>query len=242
MTDTRDSIFLLPPVRIGPYTVEIHPGDRSLFKNPRLRTEGMIAEGPIHVDSTWEERELIRWYVRQMVRTIHYRSGLNAKCDEEAFTHSLATGMVEIAANSPVFWVEFNDLLCRHLETTEHDWGAHAGGAKTSLRPQHVSMDKHVYRIVSVKSNAFWGWCNFTDHRIELNETLVPGTQMCVVSLHECTHLFQHALGIADLKKDRQFEKKQADGFMKFIQQNPQFWAWWLSTLAQERNTKRESE
>ncbi len=234
-----DTVFDLPPYRVGPYTIAAHAATAKQLgaRQRRLMKADAMADSILISEDASPEMQF-ELYVRWLVRSVHYRSGLNESCNEEAFTHSLATGLVEIAQNNPEFWAQFNHLLGQRLGQQHRGWGLRAAGmGGAPVVPKRIVVATGAYTFTQVPDTAgYWAWCNFETQEIELSVSLA-GVNLCVIVLHEILHAIHHAVGIDDKTMVHPFIRAQAAGLIRFWRENPRFWSWWLYTLANARGT-----
>ncbi len=226
-------IFALPSFRVGPYVTQIVPGEPHEFKRRGAQLQYVHGHEPARIAAWVPPGRQLELLVRLIVSLIHYRSGINNKSNEESLTHSVATGLAELAQNSPEFWVQFNAMMGDHFG--RRGWGLRAAGqGATPVQPARVVAGDEAFRFVRIKETAtYWAWCNFNERRIEIVETL-RGANLCVIVMHECLHLIHWAAGIDKVKVagTREFMRKQPAALLRFWRDNPRFWAWWLHTLA----------
>ncbi len=230
-------VFLLPAYTVGPYTLKVTPIPRHAFSDKRRIVEHDWNLCAVHIAEDLNSRRATECLFRSLVTAIHYRSGLNDRSNEESFTHSLATGLVELAQNNPAFWRAFNE----HLEqeyAPGAGWGRLAAGdrAVVAIRPTSIVYDGQPCSVSWIPDaewtdpNAY-GFYWLKQHRIDLNADLT-GNNLALVTLHEVLHFLHERLGLKDSTKERDFKRGQAALLPRFIQQNPQFWAWWVQTVA----------
>lgn len=233
------SVFDLPPYRVGPYVVRVVPGGAAAIehKTRHARFVYGTSEPSVIREGLPAEKQL-ELFIRLMLQTIHYRSGLNPKSDEESFTHSAATGIVEIAHNSPEFWAQFNQHLGDRLGQGRRGWALRAMGLGVEpVQPKRVVFPDEVFTFAQIPDSAtYWAWCDFTNRRIELSSSLA-GVNLCTILLHECLHAVHWCNGADRLASVRKrsvdpFIRAQASGLLHFWRDNPRFWSWWLYTLA----------
>lgn len=231
-------VFALPPYCVGPYTLRITPTAREAFSDRRLIVEHDWNKGQARIARHLGTRRALECVFRSLVTAIHYRSGLNDRSNEESYTHSLATGLVELAQNNPVFWRELNELLER-----EYVPGAQFALASDGVPPQgarrppsELVYDGHRCELNWVP-DALWrdpnayGFYWLKRNKIDINAGL-QGNNLALVVLHEVLHFLHEKLGLRDNTKELLFKRTQAAALPRFIQQNPQFWCWWLGAVS----------
>ncbi len=234
----NNPVFDLPAYTVGPYTLKVTPLPRARFADRRRVIEHDWDLHQTRIADHLNTRRALECLLRSLVTAIHYRSGLNDRCDEEAYTHSLATGLVELAQNNPEFWFELNTLLEQEY-CPGADWGRIAGGAPTPGTPPPTLLryDEHECRLNWLTSEQWkgdhaYGYYWVRRNRIDLRDNL-RGNNLALVSLHEIIHFLHEKLGLRDSSTEMQFKRTQAAMLPRFIQQNPQVWAWWLHAVAQ---------
>jgi hypothetical protein len=232
-------VFDLPEFRVGPYALKVVAAPRSEFEDKRRVMEHDWNRGVLRIGDWLSTRRALECVTLSMVTAIHYRSGLNDKSDEESYTHSLATGLVEMAHNNSHFWGEFQQLL-------EDDYKPGAGFGRTAAGdapsqalqlPSRIVMDHRTCKIEWLPLSKWnnpnvYGWYFLKTGPIKLRLDLV-GTNLALVSLHEVLHFLHETLGLNDRTKEKEFKRTQAYMLLRFIQQNPGFWNWWLHLAAQ---------
>lgn len=227
-------VFDLSEFRVGPYVLKVVATPRSEFEDKRRSYEHDWTSGVLKIGDWLGTRRALECVMRSMVTAIHYRSGLNDKSDEESYTHSLATGLVEVAHNNSQFWGEFQQLLEDEYKPGA-GWGRTAAGdaAPTALvAPARIVMEHRACRIEWIPMSKWanpnvYGWYFLKTGPIKLRGDLF-GTNLALVSLHEVLHFLHESLGLGDRTKEVEFKRTQAYMLLRFIQQNPRFWNWWL--------------
>jgi hypothetical protein len=237
MTST---VFDLPPYRVGPYTLQAFPATKDMFSDKRRVIEHDWTAGVAYIKQDLPHRKTLECLTRSIVSAIHYRSGLDDRSSEESFTHSLATGLVELARNNPEFWAQFNKLLEDEYRPRA-GWGRTAAGNPVSQAltdPKVIIFEGHTCKIHWIpgqkwKTPNAYGWYMYADMHIELNGAMY-GVNRALVTLHEVFHFLHHCLGLKDRTKEKEFKRTQSLMLLRFIQQNPKFWAWWLHAVNPE--------
>ena len=86
---------------LGPYAlaVEFH-APRALLDRRRLACVN-LAESRIELRQDLDGLPLARAFLDCIIRLVHFSKGCQEGCVEEAYTHSLATGLVEFAQRNP---------------------------------------------------------------------------------------------------------------------------------------------
>lgn len=236
----RHAVNHLPPFKVGPYALQVRARSRALFSDKRLHREIDWNAGIAYIQEGLSQEASIRALLRIVVAAIHYRSGLNDTCDEEAFTHSLASGLVELADSSPRFWFELHQLLDDHFQHPDL-WAEAAGEPPVTSAPAQcpavLRMGSHRCPIRWVPAHLWadrfaYGLYTPEEHLIELPQSLRGGNRPLVI-LHETTHFLHDVLGLTDSHDEQTFKRLQADGLLRFWKQNPEFWRWWLVQLSE---------
>jgi hypothetical protein len=238
-------IFALPAYRVGPYTMKTTPKERGEFNDKRRILEHDWTGGRTFIASDLSQRKAMECLVRSLVTTIHYRSGLNDKSDEESFTHSLATGLVELALNNPEFWTAFQQLLEAEYKPGA-GWGRTAAGSPVLAArsaPSRIVMDHRSCTINWVPAAEWpdehaYGFYYIKQGRIDICDDLY-GTNQALVVLHEVFHFLHECIGLKDSTKEVPFKRCQALMLLRFVQQNPKFWAWWLNAVKPRKQELR---
>lgn len=209
-----------------------------IAKDVRRRAANDWDNHVVLIDQALSPERQLAWFMRHLVQAIHYRSGLNDTCDEEAFTHSLATGITELSQQR-LFWGEFNALLAQELQPRAQ-WGFVAAGCE---RPPVSAPKRIVCRALActfkplgaadVAANAVYAYydANPTPRRIELHPTM-RGPNFCLVVLHEVLHFIHEQWDLKTGAKERVFCRTQAMALLDFWRHNPKFWTWWLQQAA----------
>lgn len=232
--------FLPPvsPVRIGPYTLAVCPVPRALLPDRRRRSGTDYARGLVLLDETLEAGAALRHLFTRLVAAIHYRAGLDDKCSEEAFTHSLATGLVEVARGSPEFWCELHEMVDAVLGARTGFAPVAAGqvAAGRFAAPVRVVCGRRSARIVRIPARVAdreraYGFYTAREDLIEIADSL-EGAQLAVVVLHELLHFLHDCEGLTDKTPERGFIDAQARLLAAFLRHNPTAWRWLLATLA----------
>lgn len=239
----NNSVFELPAYTVGPYTMRITPVPRQRFSDKRRILEHDWTAGHTCMDEKLSPEQALGCLFRSLVTAIHYRSGLNDCCDEEAFTHSLATGVVELARNNPQFWGALHRIV-------ERQWGAPPlwsealEGRQMAVafaRPQEVVFRmQRRQRPCAIAWRApdqwrhpgYYAWYLLKQGVIEIDSRL-HGPNLALVALHEVLHFFHECLGLTSRSKAHQFKTAHAALLPALWRHNPHFWAWWLRTASE---------
>lgn len=233
----ESSIFLLPEFKIGPYRMQVRPAVFAPEKRDRVSYEW--DQHLLLIDADLPQERQLPWLMRSLVRAIHYRSGLIDVLDEEAYTHSLATGLVELSQQGH-FWAEFNALLAQELQPRAH-WGYIAAGCERPpvSAPKRIVCRKQVCTFTELSArdmaaNQVYAWYNWETKppRIELAPSM-KGANFCVIVLHETLHFLHHQWGLRKRSiTPAAFKRAQAMALLDFLRHNPKFWTWWLQQAA----------
>ena len=135
-----------------------------------------------------------------LVRLIHAAAGCQTGCIEEAFTQSLAAGLVSFAQQNPETWLWFNRLLATSVKPGARFEQVASGSSQRSFCvPKTVLVDHTVVRLKPLRHHtavrhSVDGYFSSTkdEHVVELYEHL-QGPQRAVVFVHEVTHAIHSA-------------------------------------------------
>lgn len=240
-------VFKLSDYRVGPYAMKFVAAPRAAFDDKRRNLEHDWTRGLVRIGDWVSERRAIECVMRSLVTAIHYRSGLNDKSNEESYTHSLATGLVELAHTNLQFWGELQQLLEDEYKPGA-GWGRMAAGdaaAAPRTRPTRLVMDARTCRIEWVPQEKWkhpnvYGWYLIKKGHIQLRGDLF-GTNLALVTLHEVLHFLHECVGLGDRTREVLFKRTQAYMLLRFIQQNPGFWNWWLHLACQRTDPLAEA-
>lgn len=236
-------VFELPEYTIGPYTMRIVPTPRHQFSDRRRIVEHDWTQGHVRMDCTLEPSRALECLFHSLVTCIHYRSGLNDHCDEEAFTHSLATGLVELARHNPRFMAQLHRILERQwrLPCVWSDVLEVRHAPPAFWRPQEVVFRMRRKRRTCVirwrpagqwRHPGYYAWYLLKQGVIEIDARL-HGPNLALVTLHEVAHFFHESLGLTSRSKERDFKAAHVAMLPALLRHNPHFWAWWLHTAAE---------
>lgn len=233
------SVFCMPPYRMGPYRMKAIAGDRSTFPNKSKRAHNDWNAGTVSLDRTLTEKQALYWFTKHLVTAIHYRSGLNDRSNEESFTHSLASGLVELAQQNDEFWPAFNAVLEQSLSPGARWSEVAVSGfdAEYARAPDFITYRGRTCTFSRIpvqraqRLNAY-GYYLLKQGHIQLSD-LLHGPNFALVVLHEVLHFLHECEGLKDSTKERPFIRGQARILLRFLRENPNFWGWWLSLNVQ---------
>lgn len=223
---------------IGPYRMAVQLVERSAMSKRRELVELDVNAGVIKLHASLAGARLAEHFFKALVRLIHYSKGCQDGCIEEAYTHSLATGLVEFAHRNPQAWTWFNLLLDQTGKGGTDFARVARGASRRGLTvPRRMQVGRWVLRTrplsteVATRQRVF-GYYDPETHTAELFEWL-QGSNLAVVAIHEFTHCIHHEAGLVDFDSRRRFVTAQAEGWMRFIRANPSAWRWLLGCMRQ---------
>jgi hypothetical protein len=223
-------------VVLGPYrlAVEFHPR-KALLDRRRLACVN-LAEGRIELRQDLDGLPLARAFLDCIIRLVHFSKGCQEGCVEEAYTHSLATGLVEFAQRNPRAWRWFNLLLARHLPAgAGYDRVVRGALARPPAMPGHLRVGRHRVRlrhISKTECGSAFGWYVFAEREALLYRGLA-GANLAIVALHEITHAVHHAHGLENGHRHHAFRRAQLRGWFGVMRRSPAAWRWlaWLMSF-----------
>ncbi len=235
----RDGVAAVLPfqLHIGPYRMAVEIVERSAMTRRRELVELDVNSGTVKMHSSLQGARFADHFFKALVRLIHYSKGCQDGCVEEAYTHSLATGLVEFAHRNPHAWVWFNLLLDHTSRSGGTDFARVANGVsrrRLSL-PRRMQVGDEILKIVPLSTEVatrrrVYGFYDPQTRTAELFEGL-QGSNLAVVAIHEVTHCIHYENGLESSGDRRRFVSVQAAGWMRFIRDNPTAWRWLLACM-----------
>lgn len=164
-----------------------------------------------------------RAFLHALVRLVHYAQAvLLHESTEEHLTHSLASGLSQLARRNPRLAWSLLRAINPHVRRSQRT-------------PQRLLMGTQGWtvRTMPVKTAArlrVFGQADLTRRCVELDPAL-SGTQLAVIFLHECIHGLHHEIGVTDQTSLRVAHSRQADALLQFFGNNPAASGWWFALL-----------
>lgn len=224
----------------GAYRLKVVIVSRRQFVRDKRRLSEVDLNGQvIRLDTSLASRPtlLAEYFLRACIRLIHHVNGLSDDSvqSEEAFTHSLANGLVSLAHRNPHAWLWLNALLSQHLPSpvrfqrvlvSDH---VHVRGMPKRLHfgPHVVTLHWWPKRLA--ERHQEWGYYDYANHSIHLSREL-HGPHLAVIVLHEIMHAI-HDHGSCETGNRDRFIRQQAVALTHFIRRNPEAWRWLLRLI-----------
>jgi len=218
-------------LELGPYSLRVCELPAELM--PVRRRHGCLdlTHGRILIREGLGPAAWRRAFVHALVRLVHYAQAvLLHESTEEHLTHSLASGLSQLARRNPVLTWALLRAINPHVRHSRR-------------LPQRlvVGTQSWTVRSLPVKTAArlrVFGQADLERRRIELDPAL-SGTQLAVIFLHECLHGLHHECGVTDQTSLRTAHSREADALTHFWASNPQAAGWWFGLL-QPRSDSRD--
>ena len=226
-------------VVVGPYRLLVLHAPREAMPCKRKLYHYDLAQGLVWLHESLEGRKLARYFFKVMALLVHKAAGCQDGCIEEAFTQSIAAGLVSFAHNNPDVWVWLNRLLGKSEKLgAEFARIASGGSHRQMLVPKTVLMGQHAIRIVRLKHETavrekIDGYCCATTKTVEVYEGL-QGPHRAIVVMHELTHAIHAFAKLKNRDTRERFVNAQVEGWMRFTEQNPHAWMWLLATIREQ--------
>ena len=96
---------------VGPFRLAVVHAHRSAMRPRRRLVDFELSQGMVWLHESLTGERLAFQFFNALVRLIHISAGCQTGCIEEAFTQSLAAGLVSFAQQNRDVWVWFNRLL-----------------------------------------------------------------------------------------------------------------------------------
>lgn len=226
---------------IGPFRVAVLRASRNVMRSRRRLMEYELSHGVVLLHESLSGERLAYQFFNAIVRLIHKAAGCQTGCIEEAFTQSLAAGLVSFAQQNHDVWIWFNRLLAASVKPGARFEHAASGAYQGSLCvPKRVLVDRHVVRLLPLshqaavrhKVDGYFSVIN-RKHLVELYECMY-GPQRSVVFVHEVTHAIHCASKLRVRDTRERFIAAQVTGWLRFVRHNPGAWTWLLATIREQ--------
>ena len=228
-------------ITVGPFRLAVLHAPREAMRVQRRLMEFELSQGIAWLHESLAGERLAQHFFKLVVRLIHASAGCQTGCIEEAFTQSLAAGLVAFAQHNPDVWVWFNRLLGESVRPGTAFERAAAGNRHRSYHlPRTVLAGGHLVRLqplphASAVRHQVDGYFTETtiDRTVRLYECL-HGPQRAVVFIHEVTHAIHSAAGLRDRDTRDRFVAAQVAGWLQFVKHNPSAWMWLVATIREQ--------
>ncbi len=216
-------IALSMPLEFGPYTLTVC--ELSEYDMPIRRRHACLdlTHGRVLIRAGLAPAQWRRAFLHALVRLVHYAQAvLLHESTEEHLTHSLASGLSQLARRNPRLSWALLRAINPHLRHRQR-------------APQRLTVGSQPWTVktMPVKTAArlrVFGQADLERRCIELDPAL-SGTQLAVIFLHESIHALHHEIGVTDQTSLRIAHSRQADSLLQFFASNPQAAGWWFGLL-----------
>jgi hypothetical protein len=217
------ALALAESLELGPYTLVVRELPAAQMPVRRRHACLDLTHGRILVREGLTPSQWLRAFVHALVRLVHYsQAALLHESTEEHLTHSLASGLSQLARRNPrLTWALLRAVSPHVRRSTRTPQRLVVGAAGWTVRTMPV---KTATRL------RVFGQADLERRRIELDPAL-SGTQLAVIFLHEAIHGLHHEAGVTDLTPLRTAHAREADALMQFFGGNPQAAGWWFALL-----------
>lgn len=223
MTAQLRLVALAEGLELGPYSLVVR--ELSAERMPVRRRHACLdlTEGRILLREGLGPAQWLRAFVHALVRLVHYsQAALLHDSTEEHLTHSLASGLSQLARRNPeLVWALLRAISPHVRRSVRVPQRLVVGSAGWSVRTLTV---KTATRL------RVFGQADLERRRIELDPAL-SGTQLAVIFLHEAIHGLHHEAGVTDQTPLRTAHAREADALLQFFGSNPQAAGWWFGLL-----------
>jgi len=210
-------------LELGPYSlrvVELDPDDM-----PKLRRHACLdlTHSRITLRRDLTPSQWMRAFVHTLVRVIHYsHATLIHASTEEHLTHSLASGLSQLARRNPQFTWALLRALNPHVR-------------RSDSAPVRIAVGAVSWRVTLLTHKAatrlrVFGQADLQRRRLELDPAL-SGTQLAVIFLHELLHGLHDAVGVVDHTPPHVAHARESIALSRFLAHNPQAAGWWFGLL-----------
>jgi hypothetical protein len=210
-------------IELGPYSIEVAEIAPEHMPVRRRHACLDLTHSRILLRTGLLPSQWLRAFIHAIVRLVHYsQAALLHDSTEEHLTHSLASGLSQLARRNPRLTWSLLRAINPHV--------------RRSLRvPQRLVVGKAGWtvRTMTVKTATrlrLFGQADLERRRVELDPAL-SGTQLGVIFLHEVIHGLHHEAGVTDHTPLKTCHSREADALLQFFGNNPQAAGWWFGLL-----------
>lgn len=236
-------------VRLGPYHFNVVRAARCAMTTPNLLSEFDANGQEIRLHSGLEGKKRVRHFLYQLVRAVHYTSGMDDNAKEEHFTHCTATGLMAFAVSNSKAWQWLNAEIQAHI-CPDIPLGRYAAGIAPAMplgfTPQvKVGRASYTFKRMSrrvAERLCVWGLTERGGgvRQVQLSEELL-GTHALVIFLHELFHTLHWENKLGDRSTEHEFRAGETDALLRFIRDNPQAWAWFVVHVTRMQPRRRQA-
>jgi hypothetical protein len=218
------TVALTGRLELGPYTLAVRELPAEQMPVRRRHACLDLTQGRVLVRQGLTPSQWLRAFTHALVRLVHYaQAALIHESTEEHLTHSLASGLSQLARRNPgLTWALLRAMGPNVRRSARTPQRLVVGGNGWTVRTMPV---KTATRL------RVFGQADLERRRIELDPAL-SGTQLAVIFLHEAIHGLHHEAGVTDQTPLRTAHAREADALLQFFGGNPQAAGWWFSLLA----------
>ena len=220
-------------VELGPYRLSVELRESARMLDRRRLSCVNIEENRIELRQDLRGMKLAEQFLACLIRLTHFSKGCQQGCVEEAYAHSLATGMVEFAQRNPAAWSWFNLLLSEHLPGDARYHRYLSGASPAPAMPSRILVAGRpvALRIISrTEAGSAFGWYDYNRREVQLYEGLT-GANLSIVALHEINHAVHHAYELETSDSHRNFQRWQLHGWLGIMRHDPDVWRWLIWTI-----------
>jgi len=229
MTAQLRELALAERFELGPYSLQVCELAANEMPVRRRHSYIDLTHGRILLRSGLAPGHWRRAFIHALVRLVHYSQAvLLHESTEEHLTHSLASGLSQLARRNPrLTWA-----LLRAINPNVRR------GRRMPVRLV-IGAAPWTVRTLTVKTATrlrLFGQADLERRRIELDPAL-SGTQLAVIFLHESVHGVHHEIGVTDQTPLRIAHSREADALLAFFATNPLAAGWWFGLLQPPPNS-----
>jgi hypothetical protein len=210
-------------IELGPYTISVDEVDPELMPVRRRHACLDLTHSRILLRSGLLPSQWLRAFIHALVRLVHYsQAALLHESTEEHLTHSLASGLSQLARRNPRLTWALLRAINPHVRRS--------GRAPLRLVVGDAGWTVHKMTVKTATRLRLFGQADLERRRVELDPAL-SGTQLAVIFLHEVIHGLHHEAGVTDHTPLRTCHSREADSLLQFFASNSQAAGWWYSLL-----------
>ena len=225
------AVALSERLELGPYTLLVRELPAGEMPVRRRHACLDLTHGRVLLREGLTPAQWLRAFVHATVRLVHYsQAALIHASTEEHLTHSLASGLSQLARRNPDLVWALLRAISPHVR-------------RNARVPQRVVLGRATWtvRTLTVKTATrlrVFGQADLERRRIEL-DPMLSGTQLAVIFLHEAIHGLHHEAEVNDRTPLRTAHAREADALLQFFGSNPHTAGWWFGLLQPRGEVQR---